>query len=363
MAFTPITGIVSQFSNLANDLAVDYYLKLYDAGTTTPYSMATDSVGATRLAKCKISAEGYPVTNPADDTTVFVPHVDQNYRIVLYRNETDADNNTTANAAWNVDNLLPDATVAADISQITTRGTTLQAQDDYDRSPLFVDATDFTAGLGPHVITMPVQVPAWAPNSTGFRFYKLSTAGAITTPTVTSSDATTFTISDTLLSTDTLFVGDEEFRNENSGDPDDIKARLGLSDALLAANNLSDVASAATSRTNLDVYSKSEGDARYVRGDNRTTIFTGSVASYDLDSAAGGHPGDGFYLITDSVSTSASIYIVAGQRCGTAYEPSDVGAVLQVISLEVSAANVITLEAITSTSSAFRNITKIEKIG
>ena len=104
MAFTPITGIVSQFSSKSNDLALGYYLKLYDAGTTTPYSMATDSGGLTRLAKCKLSAEGYPITNPADDTTVFVPHVDQNYRIVLYRNETDADNNTTANAAFNVDN-------------------------------------------------------------------------------------------------------------------------------------------------------------------------------------------------------------------------------------------------------------------
>ena len=229
MAFTPISGTAFQYSNNVNDLAVDYYLKLYDAGTTTPYSMATDAGGLTRLAKCKISAEGYPVTNPLDDTTVFIPHVDQNYRAVLYRNETDADANNTANAAWNIDDLLPDATVAADISQITTRGTTLQSQDDYDRSPLFVDGTDFTAGLGPHIITVPVQVPAWTPNSVGFRFYKLSSSGAIVTPTIASSDASTFTVSDTLLSSDTLFIGDENFRNQMDGDPTDIKARLGLS--------------------------------------------------------------------------------------------------------------------------------------
>ena len=48
MAFTPITGIVSQFSNLANDLAVDNYHKLSDAGTTNTNSMATDAAGLTR---------------------------------------------------------------------------------------------------------------------------------------------------------------------------------------------------------------------------------------------------------------------------------------------------------------------------
>ena len=268
MAWSPITGTAFQFSNSANGLAVDYYLKMYDAGTTDPYSMATDSGGLTRLAKCKIGAEGYPVSNPADDTTVFVPHVDQNYRIVLYRNETDADNNTTANAAWNIDDLLPDSTIAADISQITTRGTTLQAQDDYDRSPLFVDVTDFTAGLGPHVITPPVQVPAWTPNDADFRFYKLSSAGAITTPTVTSSDATTFTISDTLLSSDTLFVGDEEFRDSGT---------------LRAVNNLSELTDVDAARTNLSIGSLTN----YY--DNATGVNTG-IAVGTLD-------GTGTYVV------------------------------------------------------------------
>ena len=223
MAWTPISGIVSQFSNLANDLANDYWLKLYDSGTTNPYSMATDSGGLTRLAKCKLNAEGYPISNENDDTTVFIPHIDQSYRIVLYRNETDADNDTTANAAWNVDAIQQDVAQLADSADITMKGTTLQAQDDYDRSPLFVDGTDFTAGAGPHVITSGVD---WTPSNADMRFYKLDNSGIVTDLTPTLTDATTFTLAETLLSTDTIYIGDDTFRNQMDGDPTDIVSRL-----------------------------------------------------------------------------------------------------------------------------------------
>lgn len=223
MAWTAISGIPPQFSTDDNDLAVDYWLKLYDSGTTTPYSMATDSTGATRLAKCKVSAEGYFLTNPLDDTTVFIPHVDQDYRIVLYRNETDADNNTTANAAFNVDGIVQEVAQLAAIEDITTKGTTLQAQDDYDRSPLFVDGTDFTAGAGPHVITVPAD---WNPTNADMRFYRLDSSGIVTDLTPTSTTSTTFTLAETLLSTDTIYIGDDVFRNQMDGDPEDIRDRL-----------------------------------------------------------------------------------------------------------------------------------------
>lgn len=223
MAWTAISGIPPQFSTDDNDLAVDYWLKLYDSGTTTPYSMATDSTGGTRLAKCKVSAEGYFLTNPLDDTTVFIPHVDQDYRIVLYRNETDADNNTTANAAFNVDGIVQEVAQLAAIEDITTKGTTLQAQDDYDRSPLFVDGTDFTAGAGPHVITVPAD---WNPTNADMRFYRLDSSGIVTDLTPTSTTSTTFTLAETLLSTDTIYIGDDVFRNQMDGDPEDIRTRL-----------------------------------------------------------------------------------------------------------------------------------------
>lgn len=363
MAWSPIGGIAQQYSNLNNGLANDYWLKLYDAGTTNPYSMATDSTGATRLAKCKLSAEGYPITDEGDDTTVFVPHVDQNYRIVLYRNETDADANTTSNAAFNIDNLLPDSTIAADISQITTRGTTLQAQDDYDRSPLFVDGSDFTSGLGPHVITVPTQVPAWTPNAVGFRFYKLASSGAITTPVVTASDATTFTISDTLLTTDTLFVGDENFRNENSGDPEDIKARLSLSDALLASNNLSDVAAVSTARTNLDVYSKSESDTAISDSyGSLTSLWSGTSTSFDWDTISGGHPGDGLYVIRVG-SSYFPIYVVEGSATTATTTAYYAGGSLNLGVLSYGATNVMVHNEIDSGGSTTLNFNEIFKVG
>ena len=271
MAWTAISGIPPQFSTDDNDLAVDYWLKLYDSGTTTPYSMATDSTGGTRLAKCKVSSEGYFLTNPLDDTTVFIPHVDQDYRIVLYRNETDADNNTTANAAFNVDGIVQEVAQLAAIEDITTKGTTLQAQDDYDRSPLFVDGTDFTAGAGPHVITVPAD---WNPTNADMRFYRLDNSGIVTDLTPTATTSTTFTLAETLLSTDTIYIGDDVFRNQMDGDPADIKARLNLSDALLASNNLSDLDNAATSRTNLDVYSEAEVDTGFQAAVADTTGYT-----------------------------------------------------------------------------------------
>ena len=231
MAFSPVTGQPVQYSTEDNELASGYYLKLYDANTTVPYSMAVDSTGVERLAKAKLNDEGYPISNPLDNDTVFIPHVDQDYRIVLYRNETDADNNTTANAAWNVDGVTQDVAQLASIVDITTKGTTLQAQDDYDRSPLFVDGTDFTAGAGPHVITVPAE---WTPSNSDMRFYRLASNGVVTNLTPTVTTGTTFTLAETLLSTDTIFIGDDTFRNQMDGDPIDIKTRLGLYSDIVA---------------------------------------------------------------------------------------------------------------------------------
>ena len=105
MAYTPISNTVPQYAKDGDELASGYYLKAYEAGTTTALSFATDSTGATTLAKCKLNTAGYPLSNDADDTTVFIPHISADYKLVLYTNSTDADNNTTANAVWVVDNI------------------------------------------------------------------------------------------------------------------------------------------------------------------------------------------------------------------------------------------------------------------
>ena len=95
------------------------------------------------------------------------------------------------------------------------RNTTLLAQDDYDRSPLFTDGNGFTAGIGPHVITPPVQVPVWTPSNSDFRFYRKQDNGTISTLTPTATTATTFTLTETLLSTDTIYIGDDNFRSSS----------------------------------------------------------------------------------------------------------------------------------------------------
>lgn len=101
--WSPISNSVPQFSkNAGGAAAADYYLKFYLSGTTTPTSMATDSTGGTLLDKCKIDSLGYPV-NGSDE--VFIPHIDQAYKLALYTNATDADNNATGSAAWVVDGL------------------------------------------------------------------------------------------------------------------------------------------------------------------------------------------------------------------------------------------------------------------
>lgn len=211
MTWVPVSGTLPQYSTSSNELANDYYLKFYESGTTTPINMATDSTGGTLLAKCALSAEGYPITNPLDDSTRFIPHIDQNYRIVLYVNETDADNNTTANAAFNIDGMIPQIAPSADASDVVLRDTTVEIQDDYDRSPLFIDGDGFTAGAGPHVITVPTD---WTPTNADMRFYRVDSSGIVTVLTPTSTSSTTFTLAETLLSTDTIFIGDDGFRDQ-----------------------------------------------------------------------------------------------------------------------------------------------------
>tara|TARA_R110000824_G_C15218526_1_gene677387 strand:- start:170 stop:2344 length:2175 start_codon:yes stop_codon:yes gene_type:complete len=103
MAWTGISNTVPQYEE--NGIAASgFYIKFYASGTVTPIPMAIDSTGVTTLAKCLLSTEGYPLNG---SSAVFIPHIDQLYKIILYRNATDADADTTANAAWVVDALNP----------------------------------------------------------------------------------------------------------------------------------------------------------------------------------------------------------------------------------------------------------------
>ena len=139
MAYTPVSGSPIQYSNDSNELASGYYLKFYIANTTTPLSMVTDSTGSVPLVKCKLNTDGIPITNPADNTTTFIPYVDQKFRYVIYKTEADADADTTANAFVNlaeVDTISGSADLGtAAFADLTTDETdttgALRAEDAY----------------------------------------------------------------------------------------------------------------------------------------------------------------------------------------------------------------------------------------
>ena len=103
--WNPISGTAIQYMRTAGGVAAsDYFLKFYAAGTTTPIDMATDSTGDTLLAKARLNNEGY-VRTEASEESVFVPHIDQAYKLVLYSTETAADADDPSGVVWDVDNL------------------------------------------------------------------------------------------------------------------------------------------------------------------------------------------------------------------------------------------------------------------
>lgn len=125
MSYSPISGLVPQLSRNAGGAAASgYYLKGYAAGTSTPLSMGIDSTPTSTLVKCRLNSTGYPISNDSDETTIFIPHFNASYKLVLYTNSTDADANTTANAVWVVDNI----TGVFDASAITYTATATVTQ-------------------------------------------------------------------------------------------------------------------------------------------------------------------------------------------------------------------------------------------
>lgn len=115
MAFTPISNDFIQHSaDASGNSAAGYFLKLYAASTTTPISAALDSAGSVLVAKVELDSEGFAKNASGGSTTIYI---DQTYRLVLYINEADANNNTFANAVQDVD----------DIPQVFTRDAMFEA--------------------------------------------------------------------------------------------------------------------------------------------------------------------------------------------------------------------------------------------
>lgn len=139
MAWTPISGTVPQYQTSTGALASGYYLKFYASGTSTAISMATGSGGGSTLDKCQLDSSGYPTT---DGTTRFIPHVAQTYKIILYKNATDADNNTTGNADWVIDGIAQSAAAVAE-SQVS-----IENQLGSEASGSVFTLNDFSYALG-----------------------------------------------------------------------------------------------------------------------------------------------------------------------------------------------------------------------
>lgn len=103
MSFKPISGALLQYQKSNGDLASGFYLAMEADGTSTDINMYTDNTGGTALARCQLNTKGYPIVS--SESTEFVIHTDQDYKLSLYPTLADAQAKT--NAEWTVDSLIP----------------------------------------------------------------------------------------------------------------------------------------------------------------------------------------------------------------------------------------------------------------
>ncbi len=108
MAWRPIARTPVQYEKADGNPANGYYLKFYLAATTTPQAMATDTTGSVTLAKCKLNESGYPLSNPNDEASIFIPHVNtafSAFRYVIYASAADADANNFSSSVVNISSV------------------------------------------------------------------------------------------------------------------------------------------------------------------------------------------------------------------------------------------------------------------
>jgi len=95
--WSQISGTLPQYDKTAaagSGPASGYYLKFYNTSNVA-INMASDKDGGGLLAKCQLDSSGYPLNG---SSARFIPYINQDYRIALYTNSTDADADTTGNA-------------------------------------------------------------------------------------------------------------------------------------------------------------------------------------------------------------------------------------------------------------------------
>jgi hypothetical protein len=87
-------------------IASGFVLKAYQANTSTPISLATDSSGATQVASIALNSDGYAAVSG----NLVIPHVEETFKLALYPDQASADANS--GATWTVDGLTPISNVS-----------------------------------------------------------------------------------------------------------------------------------------------------------------------------------------------------------------------------------------------------------
>lgn len=115
MAWLPIDFKVPQYWKTAADGTNEYsgaVLKAYQVGTTTNIPFATTNEGTTTANSIALNADGFPEVGG----NVVIPHLDQDYKLALYPDQSSAD--ADSGAIWTVDDIdliqTTDTATAAD---------------------------------------------------------------------------------------------------------------------------------------------------------------------------------------------------------------------------------------------------------
>jgi len=112
MTWKPTSRAPLQFQDSNSDNYSGAVLKFYEDGTTNVLTVASDNGGVDTFTSVALDASGYPVRSAAP----VVIYVQEDYKMVLYPDQSSADSDT--GAIWTIDNLS--ATVDETFDSITT---------------------------------------------------------------------------------------------------------------------------------------------------------------------------------------------------------------------------------------------------
>ena len=142
MSYAAIAYIIPQYEDHPNE-----WLKAYEPATTTPKLLATDSTGATTLAKAELDINGFPQTV---GTVRFIPFIDGAYDLWLFATEADADSNNTGNAVKMADNITSPPVAGSGttaIQELTVATMTANTNKPYEVGDV-VQTAEFSTGNG-----------------------------------------------------------------------------------------------------------------------------------------------------------------------------------------------------------------------